>query len=134
LGVPGKTVEKIYKENKDKAEFAKLCAEKKIDFAKKAGELIDKGLALLERRFDVALLCEAEIGVLIDEINKTGGTEISQDLKNRLVGKLRALEMQSVGDIVKAVGVLYDKRALANGDSTENVTFKLPRGIEKYAE
>lgn len=41
LDIPMKTVEKIVKENKDKPEFAKVCDEKKKDFAAKATETID---------------------------------------------------------------------------------------------
>ena len=46
LGMPESTVEKIVKENKDKDEFVKLCAEKRDEFSAKASVIIDK---LLER-------------------------------------------------------------------------------------
>lgn len=41
LDIPVKTVEKTVKENKDKDEFAKLCRDKKDEFAEKATEAID---------------------------------------------------------------------------------------------
>lgn len=38
--------------------------------------------------------------------------------------------------LTTVIGTLFDKRALAEGDSTENVTIeiKLPEGCEEYAE
>ena len=40
LDIPATTVEKIYKENKDKPEFVELCAQKKDEFIEKADEII----------------------------------------------------------------------------------------------
>lgn len=41
-----------------------------------------------------------------------------------------------VNQLTTAIGTLYDKRALARGEATENtnVTFKLPPEVEKYAK
>jgi len=52
LDVPVKTVEKIYKENKDKEEFAKLCIEKKDEFIERADRIINKALIRLENSLD----------------------------------------------------------------------------------
>ena len=52
LNIPVKTVEKIYKENKDKEEFTKLCNEKKNDFIEKATRIIDKAMNRLEDSLD----------------------------------------------------------------------------------
>lgn len=52
LEIPITTVEKIYKENKDKEEFVKLCNEKKDEFAKTATRLIGKALNRLEKVLD----------------------------------------------------------------------------------
>lgn len=49
LDIPASTVEKIYKENKDKPEFVELCLQKKDEFVEKASKIIDK---LLERIMD----------------------------------------------------------------------------------
>lgn len=48
LNMPHTTVEKIYKDNKDKEEFVKLCAEKKDEFIEKADRIINKALDRLE--------------------------------------------------------------------------------------
>lgn len=41
-----------------------------------------------------------------------------------------------LNQLTTAIGTLYDKRALARGESTENqsVTIKLPEGMNEYAE
>lgn len=52
LNIPITTVEKIYKDNKDKDEFVKLCNEKKDEFTEKATRLIDKALNRLEEVLD----------------------------------------------------------------------------------
>lgn len=54
LGMAQSTVEKIVKENKDKDEFVKVCAEKKNEFSEKASRIIDKALKRLEKEIDNA--------------------------------------------------------------------------------
>lgn len=99
LGMPSSTVRAIVKKNKDKPEFAKLCAEKKKIFSEKAEILIFKAASRLEKALD-------------DEL-----TEIP------------------VNHLTTVIGTLYDKKALADGDATENVTvdIKLPPEADNYA-
>lgn len=52
LNIPITTVEKIYKDNKDKKEFVKLCNKKKEEFTDKASRIIDKALNRLEKALD----------------------------------------------------------------------------------
>ena len=89
LKVPVKTVEKIYKENKDKEEFTKLCMQKKEEFTDKASRLIDKALKRLEEAID----------------NKE--------------------DKIPVNNLSTVIGTLYDKRALAKGESTVNNKFEV---------
>lgn len=89
LGIATTTVEKIYKDNKDKPEFVKLCNEKKEEFTDKASRLIDKALKRLEEALD----------------NK--GDKIP------------------VNNLSTVIGTLYDKRALAKGESTANNKFEV---------
>lgn len=135
LDLPVTTVKSIVDSNKDKPEFVKLRIEKKCEFSEKASEIINKGLILLERRFNRAIENEEELDLLIDEIFATDREEISQDEKNRLVSKLRVLQIQDIKAITTAIGTLYDKRALSEGAATENVSFeiKLPPGADEYA-
>lgn len=82
LNIPITTVEKIYKENKGKEEFVKLCNEKKEEFVEKASKIIDKAMDKLDK-----------------ELNKPG---------------------IPVNNLTTVIGTLYDKRALAKGESTSN--------------
>lgn len=53
-----------------------------------------------------------------------------------MISKIKALELHKLSEISTAVGTLYDKRALAQGQSTENTTIeiKMPQDVMKYAE
>lgn len=135
LGVPVSTVLDIVNANKDKPEFEKLRNEKLKEFSDRAGEIIHKGLLLLDRRFSRALQKEEELDVLIEAIFDSEKTEFSQDEKKRLVDKIKALQLHDVKAITTAIGTLYDKRALENGSSTEKMTveIKLPPDVDEYA-
>lgn len=135
LNLPVSTIKDIVDKNKDKPEFVKLRNEKMHEFSSQASALIQKGLTLLNKRFDRAIASEEDLDLLIDEIYATDKEELSQDEKNRLVNKIRALQLQDIKAITTAIGTLYDKKALADGNTTENVAveIKLPPGAEEYA-
>ena len=135
-GVPLATVKDIVDKNADNPEFEKLRSETKANFADKATSIIDKGMKLLERRFNRAIEQEEVLDLFIDEISCTPNTVMSQQEKTALITKLRGLQLQDTRAITTAIGTLYDKRALAEGSSTDNVsvTVKLPEGVEEYAE
>ena len=61
LNIPVKTVEKIFKENKDKEEFTKLCIQKKEEFTETATRIINKATNLMEQRIDLATEHENEL-------------------------------------------------------------------------
>ena len=100
LGMAVSSVKQIVDSHKENEEFAKLCTEKKEEFADKASRIIDKALARLEKAIE-------------DEE-----------------------EYIPVNQLTTAIGTLYDKRALAKGESTNNtkITIQLPEGVEDYAE
>ena len=135
LNMPAATVRDIFNANCDNPEFTKLQDETKEAFADSATKLIEKGLLLLDRRFSRALLQEAELDAFIEEISNPSGVMMSQAERSSLISKLRGLQLQDVKSITTALGTLYDKRALAKGDSTGNVevSIKLPEGIDEYA-
>lgn len=134
LNIPLKTVEVIVKANKDKKEFAELCSKKKADFAQQASEIIDKGMILLNRRFNRAIEQEENLDTLIDEIFATDKEELTEKEKMSLVAKVRALQLHDVKALTTAVGTLYDKRALAQGTPTENVKIIGGEKLDKLAE
>ena len=51
------------------------------------------------------------------------------------MAKIRNLQLYDIKAITTAIGTLYDKKALSDGKSTENIVVdvKLPEGIEDYA-
>lgn len=100
LGIATTTVEKIYKDNKDKPEFVKLCNEKKEEFTDKASRLIDKALKRLEEALD----------------NKE--------------------DKIPVNNLSTVIGTLYDKRALAKGESTANtdINIKMDKKVEELSQ
>lgn len=135
LGLAVTTVKSIVDSNKDKPEFVKLRNEKMNEFSSRASEIIQKGLTLLNKRLDRAIMYEDDLDVLINEIFATSKTELSQDEKNKLINKIRALQLQDIKAITTAIGTLFDKKALADGTATENVSveIKLPPGADEYA-
>lgn len=117
-------------------EFEELRSKKKRDFIEQSSSIIDKGMILLDRRFERALKQETELDMLLDEIFTADKDEISVAERKNLIAKIRSLQLYDVKSITTAIGTLYDKRALAKGENTENVKveFKLPKDMMKYAE
>lgn len=123
LNMPESTIRKIVSDNKDKPEFATLCDEKKKDFADKATAIIDKGLKILDMRLSTALDKQHELDKLIDEIDSADEEEIPYKQKMRAISLIEEAQIQKIKDISTMIGTLYDKRALARGESTQNVDF-----------
>lgn len=134
LDLPVTTVKSIVDNNKDKPEFVKLRNEKMNEFSEQASEIIQKGLTLLNKRLDRAIASEEDLDLLIDEIFATDKEELSQDEKNRLVSKIRALQLQDIRAITTAIGTLFDKKALADGKPTERTEIIGGDKLSKLAE
>ena len=134
LDLPYMTVKSIVDKNKDKPEFVKLRNEKMNEFSSRASEIIQKGLTLLNKRLDRAITSEEDLDLLIDEIYATDKEELSQDEKNRLVNKIRTLQIQNMKDITTAIGTLYDKKALADGKPTGRTEVIGSEQLSKLAE
>lgn len=120
LNIPATTVEKIYKENKDKEEFVKLCDIKKEEFTETATRIINKATDLMEKRIDLASEHEDELEEIIDEIWATDKKEMNETKKKSLVAKIAGMQLYSLKELSVAIGTMYDKRALAEGKSTTN--------------
>ena len=121
LDMPESTVRRIVEDNKDKEEFAKLCDEKRNEFVEKADKIIFKATELLERRIDTALEQQYELDMLIDTVIDADDDDISRQEKASIAKKLSKLQVNSLSEIATSLGILYDKRALAKGESTANV-------------
>lgn len=120
LNIPAKTVEKIYKENKDKEEFAKLCAEKKEEFTQNATRIINKASELLEKRLDTALKSQNELEEIINQVWQMDKKDFNETQKRAIVNKIGKMQLNNLSEITTAIGTMFDKRNLAQGKSTEN--------------
>ena len=123
LGIAVSTVKGVVDKNINKEEFEKLRIQKKEEFADKASRIIDKGLELIDRRLTQALECQDKLDKLIDEIDSTSDEEMSYKDKVSAINLIREAQLQKIKDVTTAVGTLYDKRALARGETTQNIDF-----------
>lgn len=120
LNLPATTVSKLYKEHKDDEEFVKLCAEKKSDFVERADEIINKGTELLDKRLTTALERQQELDLLLDAVYDVSDDNMNPKEKLEIAKKLSRIQLNSLSEITTAIGTIYDKRALALGNPTEN--------------
>lgn len=134
LKLPLTTVKDIVDKNKNKTEFEELRTQKQAEFANKATEIIEKGLLILNKRLDRAIEHEEDLDELIDEIWDIDDDEMSFKEKDKLVTKIKTLQLQNIKDITTAIGTLYDKRALSRGESTQNIDFATNFDVGKLAE
>lgn len=136
LNIPITTVENIYKKNKDKPEFVKLCNEKKKNFVKTADEIIEKGTRLLNRRLDTALERQEELDELLDTVHSIDDDDMKPKEKLEIAKKLSRIQLNGLNEITTAIGTLYDKRALAKGESTTNnsITIKMSDEIKDLSK
>lgn len=115
LNMPITTVEKIYKDNKDKEEFVKLCNNKKEEFVAKADKIINKATELLDKRLTTALEKQQELDLLLDTIYDVSDEEMKPKEKLEIAKKLSRIQLNALSKITTALGTVYDKRALAKG-------------------
>lgn len=136
LKIPVKTVETLYKKNIKKEEFAKLCIDKKEEFVDKATRIIDKATTLLEQRIDVALEQQVELDKMLDDVMDLKDEDANYKRKKILANKIETLQLNRLSELTTAVGTLYDKRALAQGESTVNntVTINMSEDVKELAE
>lgn len=98
LLLPITTVEKIYKDNKDKPDFVNLCNKTNEEFVVTATRIIEKATKRLEKTID------------------------SEE------------EYIPINHLTTAIGTLYDKRALATGNSTVNANVSIESFLSKVTD
>ena len=123
LGLAKSTVHSWIRSDDVSEQVEQIRTENKLQFAQEAGEVLRKSLRLLDRRITTALEHENQLEALLQAVREDG--ELRAPEKEALVRKLRALEVQRLGELATAMGVLYDKRALAQGESTANGQFEV---------
>ena len=122
LNMPESTCRKIILNNKDKSEFKKLCEQKEEEFADRATRIINLGTELLERRLKTAIDKQDELEALIDYVYSCDDSELNHKDKRDIVNQIRKIQLNGLSEVTTAVGTMYDKRALAKGESTQNQT------------
>ena len=134
LGVAKSTVHRWLNSDECSEIVKQVRTENKIEFAEKAGEIINKGLELLDRRINTALDHEIELEAILDEI--CSDNDMKPATKRAFIKKIGAMQVQKISEISTAVGTLFDKRALARGESTANnqITIKLEGDLEELAK
>lgn len=107
-------------------ELDRIRQQKKEEFVAKANDIIKKGLSLLDKRLTRALEEEESLDELICElVKKNNENELSTAEIKEIANKLKEMKVQRVSEITTAIGTLYDKQALAQGDATQNINGKL---------
>ncbi len=136
LNIPVKTVETVYKKNIDKEEFAKLRIEKNDEFVEKATRIINKATTLLEKRIDTALESQEQLDKILDDVFDLEDRDANYKRKKALANKIESIQLNKLSELTTAVGTMYDKRALAQGESTSNntVTINMSKEAKELAE
>ena len=134
LNMPLSTVKEIVDNNKNADKFEELRTQTEKAFAQKTTEIIDKSLLLLNRRIDRAIEHEEDLDAFIDEMWDMDEDEMSFKEKDKLVNKIKTLQLQNIKDLTTAIGTLYDKRALSQGDLTQNVGFATNFDLDKLLD
>lgn len=136
LGMPESTCRKIILDNQEKPEFVKLCEKKEEEFADKATRIINLGTELLERRLKTAIEKQEELETTLDLIMEADKEDIEYKEKLAMAKRIGRMQLNGLSEITTAVGTLYDKRALAKGESTENksITITMDESVKELSK
>ena len=102
LNIPISTVQRVVETNRDKPEFVNLRKQKKGEFSEKSSAVLDMLLEAIRQKAEK---------LLTDE---------------------KMLDKTKLTEITTAIGTLYDKMALTQGESTTTVSFILPEEVKKF--
>ncbi len=126
LGVPDSTVRgwkrKYDKECERDPVKAKARDEQKRAFVDDCWAILKDATSVLARRINRALEEEDKIDALVDEVaDATVKVEMDPLKASRIISKVEGLKCEDIVKLSTVMGTLYDKQALASGESTENV-------------
>ena len=113
----------IKKADAESGAVADLRAKKRAEFADRAWGTIDKGVRLLEREMTTALQGAEQIDEIIRQISAMGSDDMAYKDRVELIKRLSRIARPDMREITTAIGTMYDKAALARGESTANETF-----------
>jgi hypothetical protein len=90
-------------------------------FIEDAGEIVGMSQQLVKHDLAYAIEHRAKIDKAIDVLCRRGEELTTQELK-ACVKVLLELKLPDIGKLSSVMGTMYDKRALAKGEPTENVS------------
>jgi hypothetical protein len=125
------TVNKTINEYKDSEEFKTICDNQKKSFVEQASTIIDDTLNLLSKRISTALKQEDEFKAILDTI---ADAELTVADKKKLIGKISEFNVSKAVELATVLGVLYDKRALQQGERTQSIHIQLDDELKDWAE
>lgn len=126
MGIAESTIRAwIKKADKETGAVADLRAKKRAEFADRAWDTISKGVELLDREMHTALEDAAKIDKIIDEIAGMSNEDMPYKERVELIKRLSRIARPDMREITTAIGTMYDKAALARGESTANETFSV---------
>lgn len=126
-GVCANSVKNIIEKQKNEntEEYEKVCEEKKELFSSRANRIINKSLDLIEERIDTAKKNQDELEEIIQMVLEQDKKNLNETQKKAIVNKIAKMQLNSLSELTTAMGTLYDKMRLANGESTENNKFEV---------
>ena len=126
-GVCANSVKNIIEKQKNEntEEYEKVCEEKKELFSSRANRIINKSLDLIEERIDTAKKNQDELEEIIQMVWEQDKKDLNETQKKAIVNKIAKMQLNSLSELTTAMGTLYDKMRLANGESTENNKFEV---------
>lgn len=142
LNLPEGTLQ-TWKEQKTKGSkefaenFKELREEKKKNFVEQSWKSIDLANQLIEKRLKRALDKEKEIDELLEVATDSFTDNKERAAYSKGLGKnIAKMRLDDISKIAITYGTLYDKQALAQGDSTQNTSIKieLAEELEDYAK
>ena len=119
LGLPVSTIttwKKQFEAEEGDKSFAKLRQKKKEEFIKQAWEDIDLASSILHRRLERAADNERKLDELLENIVLT--PDISVEDKKAFITQIASIKLMDISKVCTAMGLLYDKQALASKDAT----------------
>lgn len=134
LGVPVSTVADWIKKRELPEEVVLKKAVEKIDFVTQSTDIIEKSMQLMTRRLESCIDFENEFAAFMEMLSSD--EELSKPAYKAIVSKLSILQIAKTSDLTSMVGTLYDKRALAKGESTASTTIKveMDEDISEWAQ
>ena len=130
------TISKLVKNNQEELERIREEYTKKTrtKFIAQADKIIENGMNLLNRNIESALQNSEDIEKAIQEVKKD--SEFTNSERATAIKLLKSAELTSLKEVAIVVGTIYDKRALASGESTQNneVIFRIPDSMKDLAQ